>query len=197
MSITLIIIALNVAFTLAGWSFPKLQNNAMLWPFRVWHERQWQTLVTSAFLHANGTHLIFNMVTLLFFGPALEGILGTGRFLLLYAVSLVLAGLPSVFRHRNNPNYATLGASGAVSGVLFSYIVYMPMSKIYTFFVPIGIPAAIFGAVYLAYTFWESRRQRGIINHDAHLAGALAGIVLTLLMDPTAALVFLTAVGLR
>ena len=141
-------------------------------------------------------HLLFNMITLLFFGPALEGILGPVRFVILYVVCLLLSGLPSVYRHRDNPNYATLGASGAVSGVLFSYIVYMPMSKIYTFFIPIGIPAAIFGGAYLAYTFWESRRERGIINHDAHLAGALAGILLTIAMDPSSILVFLTAVNL-
>jgi len=195
--ITLAIIGITVAITLLAWAKPSLQRDGMMFPFRVWHHKQWHTLISSAFLHANGMHLLFNMITLMFFGPALEGILGPVRFVILYLVCLVLSGLPSVYRHRDNPNYATLGASGAVSGVLFSYIVYMPMSKIYTFFIPIGIPAALFGGAYLAYTFWESRRERGIINHDAHLAGALAGILLTIAMDPSSVLVFLTAVQLR
>lgn len=196
MNISLILIALTVVVTLIGWSQPKLQNEGMLWPYRAWHGRQWHTLLTSAFLHSNGMHLLFNMITFLFFGPALEGIIGPANLVLIYVLSALIAGLPSLYRHRNNPRYATLGASGAVSGILFSYILYMPMNRIFLFFIPIGIPAALFGLLYLAYTYWESRRESGIINHDAHLAGAIAGIVLTIILNPGVINTFLETVGI-
>jgi membrane associated rhomboid family serine protease len=196
MSYTLLIIGITSLATVIAWSNPKWQNDGMMFPYRVWHLREWHTLVTSALLHANGTHLLFNMITLFFFGPSLERILGPSLYLTLYIVSMIVAGIPSVIRHKDNPNYATLGASGAVSAVLFSYILYMPLSKIYLFFIPIGIPAALFGFMYLAYTFWESRRGHGTINHDAHLAGAIIGIVLTFIMDPMSVQIFLHAIGI-
>lgn len=116
-------------------------------------------------------------------------------FVSLYLLCLVLSGLPSMYRHRNNPAYATLGASGAVSGILFSYILYLPLSSIFILYFPVGLPALAFGALYLGYTLWESRHKRSTINHEAHLAGALSGLVLTLVFDPESLLVFLTSIG--
>jgi membrane associated rhomboid family serine protease len=172
-----------------------MQQRGMMFPYRVWHQREYHTLFTSGFLHANGTHLLVNMITLFFFGPTLELIVGPYMFVSLYLLCLVLSGLPSMYRHRNNPAYATLGASGAVSGILFSYILYLPLSSIFILYFPVGLPALAFGALYLGYTLWESRHKRSTINHEAHLAGALSGLVLTLVFDPESLLVFLTSIG--
>ena len=173
-----------------------MQHGGMMFPYRVRHHGKYYTLLTSGFLHANGVHLLMNMLTLFFFGPTLELIVGPYRFVLLYFLCLILSGLPSLYRHRNNPAYATLGASGAVSGILFSYILYLPLSTIFIMYFPVGLPALGFGAMYLLYTLWESRHKRSTINHDAHLAGAISGLLLTILFDPESILVFLTSIGI-
>jgi membrane associated rhomboid family serine protease len=113
----------------------------------------------------------------------LERHIGTPRFVLLYVVGLLLSELGTYLKHKNNPDYATLGASGAISAVLFAYIVYFPSQKLMMLFLPIPIPAPLFAVGYLAYTYYSARHPHGRINHDAHMAGALSGLLFVAFTD--------------
>jgi membrane associated rhomboid family serine protease len=177
LALTVIVSAL--ALTVA----PQIIHRNLLRPFRVWHERALSALVTCGFIHASWGHLFFNALTLFFFGPRLEQTIGTSRFLALYFVGLVLSSLGTVWKHRKNPDYASLGASGAILAVMFAYIVYFPTSRIAFLFVPVPIPAPLFACGYLAYTIWASQRRRDGVNHDAHLDGALTGLLFVALTD--------------
>ncbi|MFW5701608.1 MAG: rhomboid family intramembrane serine protease, partial [Bacteroidota bacterium] len=114
----------------------------------------------------------------------LEMVLGTIGFLILYFASLVLSDISTVVRQKDNPHYRSVGASGAISGVLFSFVLFAPYSKIMIFFIPIGIPAPIFAALYLAYCHFAAKRGDDFVNHDAHFWGALAGVIVTIILVP-------------
>ena len=124
------------------------------------------------------------MITLYFFGPILEQVLGSALYVLLYFLGLILASVISVLKHKDNKQYASLGASGAVEGVIFGFIILYPLEKIYLFFIPIGIPAVIFGFLYMAYSIYAGKAQKGRVNHDAHIAGAIWGVLFTLIAVP-------------
>jgi membrane associated rhomboid family serine protease len=156
----------------------------MLHPFSVSKGQNVYTLITSGLVHADWMHLFFNMFTFYAFAFALESMMGSWRFGLLYFLGLVLSDLPTVIKHKDNFHYNSLGASGAISAVLFSYILYNPMSKIYIMFIPIGIPAVVFGIIYLIYCAYASRNSRDHINHDAHFFGALTGLIFTIIFVP-------------
>lgn len=182
-TVTFLIIAITtVSSLLALYGVPGLLEKGYLKPYRVVRNHTWYELITSGFLHANFGHLFVNMFTLYFFGQIMEYRLGPVYFLVLYLTALVVAGIPSVIKFKDNPDYATLGASGAVSGVLFAYIYLYPLRSIYLLFIPIPIPAFIFGILYLAYSMYESKQERGKINHEAHIAGALWGIIYLLVL---------------
>ena len=165
---------------------PGLSGRLLLRPYEVSRGRRRWTVVTSAFVHADFAHLLFNSMTLWFFGPGLERIIGSPRFGLLYAIGLLVSPWRSLMKHRDDPDYATLGASGAISAVLFASIVYRPLDRISFLLLPVPIPAPLFAVGYLAYTWWSARQQRDRINHDAHLGGALAGLAFVALTDPRA-----------
>ncbi|WP_412466606.1 rhomboid family intramembrane serine protease [Pedobacter sp. KLB.chiD] len=156
----------------------------MLHPYSVSKGQNVYTLITSGLVHADWMHLFFNMFTFYAFAFALESMMGSWRFGLLYFLGLVLSDLPTVIKHKDNFHYNSLGASGAISAVLFSYILYNPMSKIYIMFIPIGIPAVVFGIIYLIYCAYASRNSRDHINHDAHFFGALTGLIFTIIFVP-------------
>ena len=171
------ILGLIVAVSgLALMSAPQLIERNLLRPYRVVRDKTYGTLITCGFVHANFGHLLFNALTLYFFGPTLERDIGTSRFALLYFIGLIVSSLGTVMKHKDNPDYASLGASGAILSVLFAYIVYHPLENIYLYFA-IGVPAVLFAFGYLAYTWWASTHARGRINHDAHLDGALTGLI--------------------
>jgi membrane associated rhomboid family serine protease len=163
-------------------SMPRIIERNILRPYRVARQGEYAQIVTCGFVHADFGHLFFNSLTMFFFGPVLEAKIGTPRFIALYFIGLVVSSLGTVVKHRNNPDYASLGASGAILSVLFAYIVYYPLNKIYLYFA-LGIPAALFAFGYLAYTIWASKNSRGRINHDAHLDGALTGLIFVGLTD--------------
>lgn len=164
----------------------------ILHPWSLVREKQWHQFISSGLIHADLTHLIFNMITFYFFAFRLEHIFniqfgvpfGSLAFLILYVGSLILSDISTVLKNKDNPEYRALGASGAISGVLFSYILFDPLTGIYIFFIPIPIPAFIFAGLYLLYCFYAARRMAGFINHDAHMWGALSGLVLTIMMIP-------------
>jgi membrane associated rhomboid family serine protease len=156
----------------------------MLHPYSVSKGQNVYTLITSGLVHADWMHLFFNMFTFYAFAFTLERLMGSWQFGLLYFLGLVLSDLPTVIKHKDHFNYNSLGASGAISAVLFSYILFNPMSKIYIMFIPIGIPAVVFGILYLIYCAYASRNSRDHINHDAHFFGALTGLIFTIIFVP-------------
>jgi membrane associated rhomboid family serine protease len=126
------------------------------------------------------------MITFYFFGFPLERYIGTPRFLALYFAGLLLSDLGTVYKHRKNPEYGSLGASGAILAVLFASIVYFPEQSLFIFPIPLPIPAPLFAIGYLIYSWYSSRYARGRINHDAHLSGALTGLAFVAITDPRA-----------
>lgn len=178
-AILILIIAVSALGLMAA---PNIIERNLLRPYRVVKNGEYSTLITCGFVHADFGHLLFNSLTLYFFGPNLERTIGTPRFVALYFLALIVSSAGTVIRQRRNPDYASLGASGAINGVLFAFIVYYPMVKIYAFFV-VGIPATIFAFGYLAYCIWSSKNPHGRINHDAHLDGALTGLAFVALTD--------------
>ncbi|MCH8558352.1 MAG: rhomboid family intramembrane serine protease [Balneolia bacterium] len=197
MWLTYYIIIITVAITWYAWNInPAAQQKGMLRPFLVFREDRWHQLVSSGFLHADLTHLLFNMITLFFFGPVVERAIGGGYFIGLYLAGLILANIPSLFRHRDNPKFASLGASGAVGAVLFAFIYFFPMEPIYLFFIPIGIPAIVFGAVFIGYSFWAHKKASDKINHEAHIAGAVTGLLYVMIIVPRGIDHLLTLMGI-
>ncbi|MCI0921470.1 rhomboid family intramembrane serine protease [Sphingobacterium rhinopitheci] len=186
-----VIFAITVATSIYAFSNPSVLGNMMLHPYSIQRDKsKWFTVFTSGIVHADWMHLIFNMMTFYYFGFALEiifvqasGDIGHLYFALLYLISLVLSDIPTIIQNRNNPNYFSLGASGAISAVLFSFILFYPKTELRIFFA-IPMPAYIFAVIYVGYCIWASKKANDHINHDAHLFGALSGIIITLLYYP-------------
>jgi membrane associated rhomboid family serine protease len=188
-----LILIFTVVTSIYAFNDHTLYGKFMLHPYSVYRKNKLYTLITSGMIHSDWMHLIFNMMTFFFFAFTLEAQIGSWRFGLIYFLSLVLSDIPSVMKHKNDFWYNSLGASGAISGVLFSYILFYPLSKLYLFFIPIGIPAVLFGGLYLMYCVYASKQSRDNINHDAHFFGALTGIIITILIIPGIVPHFLTA----
>ena len=193
MLVTLLIIALTCVVSFAGFSNPRLIEKLILWPPALTRGKEYWRLLTCGLIHANFQHLLFNMVTLYFFGGFMErfyaSYIGAAGYALFYAGGLVVACLPSYLTHRNDSSYRSLGASGAVSAVLFAFILLQPWATIYVFVVP--VPAIVYAVVYLAYTIYMDRQRADRINHSAHLWGAIYGVLFTLLVEPRVGGVFL------
>lgn len=182
-TVTIIIITLIVSFM--AFNSPQLKARLIFWPPAM-QRGQIDRFITHGFVHADGTHLLFNMITLFFFGSIIESFyrqyfydLG---FILFYLGGLIFAILPSYIKHRNDAQWASLGASGAVSAVLFAYILFQPWKLIFVFFIP--VPAIIFAVLYVGYSIWAGKRNNDNINHSAHLWGATYGIIVTLMIEP-------------
>jgi len=141
-------------------------------------------MISSAFLHADISHLAFNMLTLYFFAPVVFGYLGDLSFGLIYLGSLVFGSLLTLYFHSNDYSYRAIGASGAVTGVLYSAILLRPDMDLYLFFIPIPIPAYIFGIGYLLYSIYGMKAKRDNIGHTAHFGGAIGGYLITLVKEP-------------
>ncbi|HEY0684159.1 MAG TPA: rhomboid family intramembrane serine protease [Steroidobacter sp.] len=187
LSAALVIFVITIATSLLGlFANPKLIDRCLFRPYWFLRRRQYDTFVLSGFVHADLMHLIFNMLTFYFFGFLLERAIGSTHFLLLYAAGLVISHLGTYFKHKKNPEYATLGASGAISAILFAAIVLFPDQKLFIIPIPVPIPAPLFAIGYLAYTWYAARNPRGRINHDAHLGGAITGLVYVALLAPSA-----------
>lgn len=139
-------------------------------------------MFSSGFLHVDNAHLFFNMFTLYFFADVVIAYLGSFKFLIIYLGSLLLGNLLSLYFHKDEYHYSAVGASGAVTGIIYSAILLQPDMSLYMFFIPIPIPAYIFGVGYLLYSIYGMKNSIGNIGHDAHFGGALGGYIITLIL---------------
>lgn len=183
---TLLLATIVAASALGLFVAPALIERNLLRPYWLVPQREYLTVVTSGFFHADLGHLFFNSFTFWAFGFGLERMMGSPRFAALYAFGLLASGAGTWLRHRTEPDYRTLGASAAILAVLFASIVYAPGASIFILPIPVPIPAPLFALAYLAYSVFASRRQRGRINHDAHISGAIAGLAFVAVTDPAA-----------
>lgn len=183
---TWILIGLTVIVSWVAFERPKLLDRLTLWPPAIDRKHEYDRLVTYGFVHADWMHLLFNMITLYFFGPLAERYyaeyMGPLAYPLFYLSALVVAILPTYLRHRRDAHYRSLGASGAVAAVLFTFVLLSPWSIIYVFVIP--CPAIVFGVLYLGYSVWADRRGHGNVNHAAHFWGALYGVVFAIVAEP-------------
>lgn len=186
---TIIIIIATAVISFAAFNQKKLMDKLQFNASKVYHEKQFHRLVTHAFVHANWEHLIVNMIVLFSFGRAIEqyfqyhfGRKDTMFFLLLYFGGILFSNLYAIFRHKNNYYYNAVGASGAVSAVLFAAIFFDPWNPIY-FFGLIRFPGIVFAVLYLAYSYYMSRKKTDNVAHDAHFLGALYGFVFPIFID--------------
>jgi membrane associated rhomboid family serine protease len=185
--IAVVIFGVTIAASLYGlYRSPRFIERCLFRPYYFLRKQRYETIITSGFVHGDFGHLLLNMVTFYFFAFPLESRIGPARFALLYLLGLIASDLGTYFKHRNDPDYASLGASGAISAVLFAAIVYYPEMKLFIIPIPVPIPAPLFAVGYVAYSWWSARQARGRINHDAHLVGALFGVVFVMLTDPQA-----------
>jgi len=182
--ITVALIAITCLVSWQAMERPRLLERLILWPPAV-QRGQPERLFSYGLVHADFGHLLFNMITLFFFGRAIEpyitGRLGIWGFPFFYISALLVSVLPGYLRHRQNPSYRTLGASGAVSAVLFAFIPLAPWNLIYVFFLP--VPALLYGVLFIGYSVYMDRRGGDAVNHSAHLWGAVYGLMFVILAD--------------
>lgn len=184
--VTFILIAINVIVSLLGFSNADFLDKTIMWPYAIKRDKQYYRFITSSFIHADYIHLIFNMFSFYFFGRIIEqyfseyGLGGNISYLLLYFVGMIVADIPSYIKHKDDYNYRALGASGAVSAVIFACILFSPWSTILIYFIP--MPFIVFAFLYLAYCIYMSKKNIGYVNHDAHLWGSLFGLIFTTIL---------------
>lgn len=192
--VTYAIIAITVVVSFLCFNNRQLFEKLALNPYRVVHAHEWYRVITHGFVHADGTHLFVNMFTYWSFGTYIEKVFevadwGTGYYLLLYFGAMVIASVPDLIRYRNASWYRSIGASGAVSAILFTSIFLNPWDKILLFAV-IPVPGILFGVVYLIYCQYMAKRGGDNINHNAHFYGAVYGFIFPLFMNPGCFLFF-------
>jgi membrane associated rhomboid family serine protease len=189
MSVTLLIILFTSVISYQGFRRYEFIDRLKHFPARESERREFYRLLTSGFVHADWTHLLINMFVLYSFGQYIESFIisefgpAQGRliFLLLYLVNIVLANVPTALLHKHNPGFSSIRASGAVSGIIFIFILLQPWSILYLFFI-IPIPAILAGIGYLIYSSWAARQGHGRIDHSAHFAGAIAGMLMIVIL---------------
>ncbi|WP_162054058.1 rhomboid family intramembrane serine protease [Pontibacter pamirensis] len=193
LSVTLILIIITVGTSFYAWKNENVMHSWIFQPYAVQRDNSWYRFVTSGFIHADLTHLFFNMFTFFFFGGAVEQTLsiifgpvtGILLYLLIYIGGIIVSDISTYFKHRNNPAYRALGASGGVAAVVFSSILFYPTNDICLYGL-LCIPGFILGILYVMYSYYSGRRMEGNINHDAHLYGAVYGFVLSIALVPQA-----------
>lgn len=194
MLVTLIIVGITCVVSFMAFNNQRLMNDLILWPPAIERQREYYRLVTYGVIHADFGHLFVNMLTLFFFGRVMESFythtLGQFGFVLFYLGGLIVSILPTYLSNRGNANYRSLGASGAVSAVLFASILFQPWAKLLLYFA-IPIPAILYAVLYVIYSIYMDRRGQGNVNHSAHLWGAAYGVAFTLMVQPERLSIFL------
>jgi membrane associated rhomboid family serine protease len=199
-SLTLAIIIITSGVSLYAMNQRDVLYKLMMNPYQVTQRGQYYRLLSSGFIHADFVHLLFNMFSLYFFGRNLEyifsvifGSLGPVYFIALYVLGIIVSDLPTLLKHRNNPGYNSLGASGAVSSVIFACILFDPLADLLIYFIP--VKGFIFAILYVVYSYISSKRSRDGINHDAHLYGALFGILFCIVLYPDSIRIFIEQIS--
>ncbi|WP_291777604.1 rhomboid family intramembrane serine protease [Cecembia sp.] len=198
LSATIVLIGITVLTSYQAWKKPSMIDRWMFTPFMIKKYKQWDRFVLSGLIHKDQMHLLFNMFTFYFFGRVVEMFLmyrlgksfGLFAFVLFYIGAIIVSDLPTYFKHKENYQYRALGASGGVAAAVFASIMIMPLSDICLFGL-LCLPGFVLGLLFLIYTIVQARRGGDGINHDAHLYGALFGIIIVLLISPQSGLQFL------
>jgi len=187
---TIILIVITVAISYAAFKSPKLMDQLQFNASKIVHKKEYHRLITHAFIHANWEHLFVNMIVLFSFGQAIEAYFkfnfGNNAildYILLYFGGILASNIYALIKHRNNYFYNSVGASGAVSAVLFAAIFFDPWNMIY-FFGILPIPGIVFAGLYLVYSYQMSTKQKDNVAHDAHFLGALFGFIFPILLNP-------------
>jgi membrane associated rhomboid family serine protease len=190
LSVTVILIGVTVVISFVSFSNQRLLQSLMMNPWLITTKSQYYRFLTSGFIHRDMTHLFFNMFSFYFFGTLIErdfrymfGDLSATYYVLLYCLAIIVSDLPTYFKERNNPSYNSLGASGGVSAIIFVSIFLRPLEKIYLYFA-VPVPGFILGALYIGYSWYQGKQSKDSINHDAHLYGALFGLLFCVVMYP-------------
>lgn len=199
-SVTLGLVIVNVLFSLAAFNNQSLMQRFNFNPYTIQHRKEWWRFITHAFLHADYMHLAFNMLALYSFGNVVEQHIFAPLFhekaklyfLALYFGGMLVSVIPTFEKHKKDIWYNAVGASGAVSAVVFCFIVFFPLEEIRVFFFP--IPAVVFAVLYTIYSFYAGRKGTDNVNHSAHLSGAAFGILFTLATYPKSAQIFLNQI---
>lgn len=197
MTITIAIIIITVGVSLYAMPKPAVQYSLTMNPYMITKRGQYYRLITSGFIHNDHMHLIMNMFSFYFFGSQMEyifgiifGELGTVYFIAMYLLGIIVSDIPTLFKHQNNYAYNSLGASGAVAAVIFGCILFQPLQDICLYGV-LCFPGFILGTVYIIYSYYSSKRSRDNINHDAHLFGAIFGLVFCIVLYPDSVSMFI------
>lgn len=186
----LIILVATIIISLRADKNPAMKERMLFIPYRIKHQQEYHRFVTHAFIHADFPHLAFNMMTLYFMGEYLYsewmnlyGNAGISYFCVLYFAGMIAATFFPMVKHQDQPSYRSLGASGAVSAVLFAVIIWNPTLSLSLMFIPIPIPAYVFGPLYLVFEYYSMKKGNTGIAHDAHIGGAIFGILFVLMLD--------------
>ena len=190
--ITVIIIAITCIVSILCFNGTLNGNKLIFNAYQVWQRKEWYRMLTSGIIHSGWGHLFFNMLTLYFFGRVVEqyfsaafgGVLGAVLYVVLYVSALAISSLGDLVKYRDNWNYNALGASGAVSAVLFASILFAPKMGIYIYLIPIPVPGYIFAPLYLLYCWYMAKRNMDNIGHTAHFWGAVYGILFPIICKP-------------
>ena len=190
--ITVIIIAITCIVSILCFNGTLNGNKLIFNAYQVWHRKEWYRMLTSGIMHSGWGHLFFNMLTLYFSGRVVEqyfsaafgGVLGAVLYVMLYVSALAISSLGDLVKYRDNWNYNALGASGAVSAVLFASILFAPKMGIYIYLIPIPVPGYIFAPLYLLYCWYMAKRNMDNIGHTAHFWGAVYGILFPIICKP-------------
>jgi membrane associated rhomboid family serine protease len=190
LTVTNVLIGLTVIVTFYAFERPDFLNKLIMNPYRVKHRREYYRFITSGFIHLDHIHNFFNMFSLYFFGTAMEsvffavfGSLGYVYFVALYILGIVVSDIPTFFKNQDNPRYNALGASGGVASVIFAFVIFLPLEKICIYFA-FCFPGFIMGTAYLVFSWYQGKKANDNINHDAHLYGALFGMIFCIVLHP-------------
>lgn len=196
MNHTTVLIIITVITSLLAWQDRSLMGRLIFDPISITKFKQYHRFITHGFIHADGMHLLFNMMTLYFFGRVIENFyiskFGLMGFVGFYVLAIIFAIIPTYLQNKHHARHLSLGASGAVSAVLFAFILFAPWQTLY-FFGILPIPAILFALLYVTYSIYAERRGVGNTNHSAHLFGAAFGVVVTLAIEPSLILHFANA----